>query len=118
MALKFTSVRTAGALATTGATQPAGTNQVTAGADATPGGAATGDVNDGVTFTVWGKTLTLADIAADATVEGKDLAELVADAWNNQANDTDKQLDGVNVTASVEGQPPGLYHGRGSCYAH
>ncbi len=59
------------------------------------------DVTD-ATFTVFGKTLTLANIAP-GSVKGADLAKLVVDAWNAQANADDKKLDGVNVTATVQG---------------
>ena len=62
--------------------------------------------NKGVTFNIWDKTLTLggtAGIAKGETVEGKDLAQLIADAWNAQASSADRQLDSVNVTATVEG---------------
>ncbi len=65
--------------------------------------------NTGVKFTIFGKTLGLGTassgtgIAAGATVEGKDLAQMIADAWNAQSSSADKKLDGVNVTATVEG---------------
>ncbi len=101
--IKFTA-KTAGAIGGDGpATAPAGATQVTEGKDAVAGGAAAGTVNDGVTFSIFGQTLTLDDIAADATVEGKELAQMIADAWNTGNNGGKYQLDGVDVTASVEG---------------
>ena len=56
------------------------------------------------TFTIFGKALTLDSIAAGGSVSGKSLAEQVAAKWNGQTTATDKQLDGVNVTATVEGE--------------
>ncbi|MDE7003539.1 MAG: flagellin [Oscillospiraceae bacterium] len=62
--------------------------------------------NTGIKFTIFGKTLDIGGtggVAAGETVEGKDLAQAIADAWNDQTSAADKQLDGVNVTASVVG---------------
>ena len=62
--------------------------------------------NTGIKFTIFGKTLDIGGtggVAAGETVEGKDLAQAIADAWNAQTSAADKQLDGVNVTASVVG---------------
>ncbi len=62
--------------------------------------------NTGIKFTIFGKTLDIGGtggVAAGETVEGKDLAQAIADAWNAQTASADKKLDGVNVTASVVG---------------
>ena len=62
-----------------------------------------------VSFTIFGKALKLQSaVTKSATspwtkLEGEDLAKAVADAWNNQADDADKQLMGVDVKATVEG---------------
>ena len=65
--------------------------------------------NTAATFNIFGKALSLGKtsasgkaLAAGETIEGKDLAELIAAVWNGQSS-TAKQLDGVNVTATVEG---------------
>ena len=53
-------------------------------------------------FTIFGKDLALGNLADGQTIEGSDLADLIATKWNAQAAD-DKKLHGVNVVASVEG---------------
>jgi flagellin len=53
-------------------------------------------------FTIFGQDLELGNLADGQTIEGSDLADLIATKWNALAAD-DKKLYGVNVTASVEG---------------
>ena len=60
-----------------------------------------------VEFTIFGKTLEVAAAqtknATTAKLEGAELAKKIADAWNAQTVATDKQLMGVDVKATVEG---------------
>ncbi len=55
------------------------------------------------TFKIFGKTLELDTLKPGATLEGKDLAEAIAAKWNAQTSSADKQLDGVDVKATVQG---------------
>ena len=70
--------------------------------DATVTNAGTTDVAG--TFTIFGQTLQLGTVAGGVSLSGKSLAESVAKAWNAQTTAANKQLDSVNVTATVEGE--------------
>ena len=54
-------------------------------------------------FKIFNKSLTLDTITGGTTVSGKSLAEQIAAKWNAQSSGS-RKLDGVNVTATVEGE--------------